>query len=131
MKCEICGIRNAKYTCINCGCRVCEECLDTEKWMCIKCLKIEDSNIMGGETINTIFKISMIGFLMIFIGIIIIMISQIFMGGTIAGGIVIFPFIPIIFIKGLEGLELTLIVSIIIIIVITLLTFIYILTRKI
>lgn len=131
MKCEICGIRDAKYTCINCGSRVCEECLDIEKWMCTKCLKVGDYNLMGVEAINTIFKISMIGFLMIFIGIIIIMISQLFMGGTITGGIIIFPFIPIILIKGFEGIEFTILLSIIIVIVITLLTFIYIFTRKI
>ena len=37
VKCEICNRKLAKYVCIECGARVCEDCYDRESLMCIRC----------------------------------------------------------------------------------------------
>jgi len=132
MKCEICGIRDAKYTCINCGRRVCEECFNLEKWICIKCSGNVEGNL-NGEEFNIILKTSIIGFSLIFLGIIIIMISQILMGGFISGGIIIFPFlpIPIIFLKDVGSMGWAMIITLAIIALILVSIFMYMFIRKI
>ncbi|MEM2136799.1 MAG: B-box zinc finger protein [Candidatus Methanomethylicia archaeon] len=103
MKCEICGLREARYVCSECGRRVCEECLEPNEWKCIKCIECGEREFIGiGDYENTeiLWKTTLIGFIIIFIGIILIMVSSIIMGGTVAGGIIILPFIPIFFMNG-------------------------------
>ncbi|MEM3615284.1 MAG: hypothetical protein QXX09_01385, partial [Candidatus Methanomethylicia archaeon] len=52
------------------------------------------------ENTEILWKTTLIGFIIIFIGIILIMVSSIIMGGKVAGGIIILPFIPIFFMNG-------------------------------
>lgn len=103
MRCEICGLREAKYVCSKCGRRVCEDCLEPNEWKCIKCIESGEGGFIeigGDEKTEILWKTTLIGFVIIFIGIILIMISSIIMGGTISGGIIILPFIPIFFMNG-------------------------------
>ena len=37
--CAICGMKIAKYTCMNCGAFVCEDCFDKRKMLCINCAR--------------------------------------------------------------------------------------------
>jgi len=103
VRCDICGIRDARYICSKCERRVCEKCFNTQFWICSKC---ESQNYPtyteGWKTVDTIMKTFTIGFIIIIIGMILIMLSQIIVGGAF-GGIIIFPFIPIIFFQNLEG----------------------------
>ncbi|MCX8168801.1 MAG: hypothetical protein N3E39_01035 [Candidatus Methanomethylicia archaeon] len=130
MKCDMCSIGNARYVCVKCGRKVCEECLDLRTWTCTKCLEIEGINLIEEEdnVINNIIKTSIIGFIVIFIGLMLIIISQLIMGGTI-GGVIIFPFIPLIFFYNIENLSIVLMLMLIMLITFTIIVFI--LYRKI
>jgi len=86
--------------------------------------------VEGWRVADTLMKTFTIGFIVILIGIILIMLSQIMIGGAF-GGIIIFPFIPIIFFQKLEGataILFTLLMMIAMIIIIVIWMY---LTRKI
>ncbi|MCC6018523.1 MAG: hypothetical protein LM601_05810 [Candidatus Verstraetearchaeota archaeon] len=131
VKCEICGIGDAKYVCSKCGRRVCGECFNIQFWMCRECMgKSYPTYVEGWRVADTLMKTFTIGFIVILIGIILIMLSQIMIGGAF-GGIIIFPFIPIIFFQKLEGataILFTLLMMIAMIIIIVIWMY---LTRKI
>ncbi|RLE54040.1 MAG: hypothetical protein DRJ26_02405 [Candidatus Methanomethylicota archaeon] len=101
VKCEICGRREARYVCQECGRRVCELCIDPYTWTCINCMEklkpkiVERQLIYAPPPINSMMKITLIGFLITFIGMLIMMIAAILKAGEVSGGIIIFPFIPI------------------------------------
>jgi len=79
---------------------------------------------------DTIMKTFTIGFIIIVIGMILIMLSQIMIGGAF-GGIIIFPFIPIIFFKNLEGASVILFTLLMMIAMIILIALWVYFTRKI
>ncbi|MCS7386104.1 MAG: B-box zinc finger protein [archaeon GB-1867-005] len=133
IKCELCGRREARYVCQECGRRVCELCIDPYTWTCIDCLekiKPKLTRMPATQTttpINTMAKIFTIGFIVIFIGMIIMMIAAILGAGQVSGGIVIFPFIPIPLIIGygpeaLSGIIIAIVLAAIMIVLILILT---------
>jgi uncharacterized membrane protein len=131
VKCEICGIRDAKYVCSKCGRRLCEECFNTQLWMCRECIgQNYPKYVEGWRVADTLMKTFTIGFTVILIGIILIMLSQIIIGGTF-GGIIIFPFIPIIFFQKLEGATAILFILLMIATMIILIAIWVYLTRRI
>ncbi len=75
VKCEICGIRNAKYVCQNCGSRVCTSCFNPSLEFCIKC--VEKSPIEGELKCGAGFKIMVLGFVLAFLGILVTIILAI------------------------------------------------------
>jgi len=131
VKCEICGIGDAKYVCSKCGRRVCGECFNTQFWMCRECMgKSYPTYVEGWRVADTLMKTFTIGFIVILIGIILIMLSQIMIGGAF-GGIIIFPFIPIIFFQKLEGATAILFALLMMIAMIIIIVIWMYLTRKI
>ncbi len=78
IKCEICGIRSAKYVCQNCGSRVCTSCFDLSLEFCIKCA--EKSPIEGRLKYGVGFKIMVLGFVLSFLGMLVMIMSAIFSG---------------------------------------------------
>jgi uncharacterized membrane protein len=131
VKCEICGIRDAKYVCSKCGRRVCGECFNTQLWMCKECIdKNHPTYIEGWRVADTLMKTFTIGFIVTLIGIILIMLSQMMIGGAF-GGVIIFPFIPIIFFQKLEGATAILFTLLMIIAMIILIAIWVYLTRRI
>jgi len=135
VKCEICHINDAKYVCSDCGRKVCENCFDPYSWLCIQCLeKRKPTKLLttyGEErkmnsTYPIIVKSTIIGFIMIFIGAIIIMFSSLLMGGKISTGIIIFPFIPLPLIIGTgPNSEILIVMGLLMVISIILIMIIY------
>ena len=114
--CEICHKRKAKYVCSECGRKVCEDCFDTDSWLCVDCLKrnigIRKEELW--EPISKIpltIKIILIGFITTFIGAMILMAASLQGVSDISGGIIIFPFLPIPLIigKGIGGITIIII----------------------
>jgi len=134
-KCEICKKRDAKYVCQECGRQICELCFDPSLWLCRDCVEKMQQSLpriyktsMIPYAVDGFMKILTIGFIIMFIGIILIMMATILGGGKISGGIIIFPFIPIplIFGFGPEAIATIIIAAILMIILIILIIF----TRK-
>mgnify|MGYP000527656819 CR=1 FL=1 len=142
VKCEICNRRDAKYVCKECGRRVCELCFDPYTWTCIECLDrlkhriktpIYTPTQISTSMFNSIVKFTTLGFIIIFIGMILIMLGAITGGVQVSGGIIIVPFIPLPLIIGYgpEALTSTLMLIIIgIIALIVLFTIIWYASRK-
>ena len=101
--CELCGKRPAKYVCQECGRRVCQYCFNTYYETCKDCLKsssehIELLSVERGVNINWMLKSMIIGFVIIFLGMLIIIIASLMSISETSGTFFIFigPF-PIIF----------------------------------
>jgi len=101
--CEICGKRPAKYVCQECGRRVCQYCFDTYYEACKNCLKtiderIELLSVEEDANMDWTLKFIMIGFIVIFLGMILITIASFMTAQQTTGTFFIFigPF-PIIF----------------------------------
>jgi len=101
--CELCGERPAKYVCQECGRRVCQYCFNTYYETCKDCLKsigehIELLSVEKSVNINWVLKSMIIGFIIIFLGMIIIAIASLMSLPEASGTFLIFigPF-PIIF----------------------------------
>jgi len=97
--CEICSKRPAKYVCQECGREVCQFCFEPNTWFCLNCY-----NHLKGETPEleyfpwqTPFKVFLLGFILMFIGIIVTMVATVFFGASISAGtfIWILPLPPI------------------------------------
>lgn len=79
--CELCGKRPAKYVCQECGRRVCQYCFNTYYEACKDCLKsisehIKLLSVERGVNINWTLKSMIIGFVIIFLGMLIIIIAS-------------------------------------------------------
>ena len=96
-QCEICGKRAARYVCQECGRRVCERCLEPHMWVCLDCygrLRPE-APVMKPFSWSMPLKLFFLGFLLMFVGIVLVMIAGFLSGGS-AGFIWILPFPPVI-----------------------------------
>ena len=119
--CEICGSRPARYVCQECGRSACEFCFVPERWLCVECYKklryqTPISPMTGEIGINFPIKLFLIGFIIIFIGTLILMISSLYASSTQGGFIWIFPLPPFLFGTGQEkGWPLIAVLAIIII----------------
>jgi uncharacterized membrane protein len=97
--CEVCGKRAARYVCQECGREVCQFCFESTAWVCLDCytsLKREGS-ALGSFGWSTSFKLFLLGFVLIFAGIIVMMIATVLFGASLDAGAVIwvFPLPPI------------------------------------
>jgi len=85
--CEVCGKRAARYVCQECGRKVCETCLEPHTWVCSDCysrLKRE------APSWSLPLKLFLVGFFLIFIGMIFIMITAVLSGAPTTFGTIIF-----------------------------------------
>ncbi|MEM2896621.1 MAG: hypothetical protein QXG01_03455 [Candidatus Bathyarchaeia archaeon] len=87
--CEVCGHRNAMYVCKNCDREVCDDCFNSNFWTCIKCYGkgTYQKEFQALDSSDTFFKLFLLGFLMIFIGIVLMIISSIAFKGGVSGGV--------------------------------------------
>lgn len=116
--CEICGERGSKYVCQKCGRRVCELCFNPYSWVCTECYSKTGLQIAEEHTgIELPVKLFIIGFIAMFIGVILIIIGSLALGANVSGGIVIFPFIPVVFGFGPEATLMAIIAIVIALIV--------------
>jgi len=97
--CEVCGKRAARYTCQECGQEVCQFCFEPNTWFCSDCynhLKRETSALESFQW-STPFKLFVLGFILMFVGIIIMMIATVLFGTSAGAGAIIwiFPLPPI------------------------------------
>jgi len=125
--CELCGERPAKYVCQECGRRVCQYCFNTYYEVCSDCLKTIGErtkllSIEGGIDLDWMLKFVVIGFVIMFLGMIIITLVSL-MTASASGVFFIFigP-IPIIFGYGPHASYL-LILSILIFVIFLVLSF--------
>jgi len=92
--CEVCGKRSARYVCQECGRKVCEVCIEPRAWVCSDCY----SRLKPGApaptveafTWSTPFKLFLLGFLLIFIGMIVVTVTAVLSGAPATIGTVIF-----------------------------------------
>ena len=138
--CELCGERNAKYICQECGRAVCEQCIEPYSWLCLDCYrktKTEEKTPSSemetyGRSLFQIpfMKIFFLGFLLIFAGMIILMLATIFFGLKDSFGLILLigP-IPIIF--GTGQISLPLIILAITLTILCIIVFILLSRRKI
>ena len=91
--CEVCGKRAARYVCQECGRKTCETCLEPRTWVCSDCysrLKREAPPMLEAPSWSLPLKLFLVGFFLIFIGILFIMITAILSGAPTTFGTVIF-----------------------------------------
>lgn len=97
--CEICGKRAARYVCQECGREVCEACLEPQKWICLDCYgRIQQKAPVSLPAEPPFFQLFLLGFLLIFAGVIFMMITTFLSGvsGSFGATIIVGP-IPIVF----------------------------------
>ncbi|MEM2320696.1 MAG: DUF131 domain-containing protein [Candidatus Bathyarchaeia archaeon] len=116
--CEICGGRVSRYICQECGRAICESCIKPDTWLCLDCYrragKIAPQEVELEESVPqfpSALKLFFIGFMLIFLGVIVLMLVAIFSGLTKSSGLILLlgP-IPIIFGVG-ENLTLLLVIA--------------------
>lgn len=97
--CEICGSRSARYICQECGRAACEFCFIPERWLCMECYKklAYPTPTPTEIRVNFPFKLFLIGFILTFIGTLILMLSSLSASSPQGGIIWIFPLPPFIF----------------------------------
>lgn len=101
ISCEVCGTRQARYVCSECGRRVCPFCFDPYVGLCTFCLrevqavdKVEEDKTVLDRWVRAGFLLVFIGITLTFLGVLLMAFSG-GLGREISGGIVIIPFIPI------------------------------------
>ena len=91
--CEICGVNPAMYVCSNCGRNVCSQCFEKNSWLCIECYNKRNQSFKE-EILWTSYplfiKIFLIGFLLAFLGMIILMVAGLMEGMSQSSGIIVF-----------------------------------------
>ncbi len=97
-RCEVCGRRAARYVCQECGRRVCERCLEPRVWVCLECYKRlqPEAPVAGASLWSVPFKLFFLGFLLTFVGVVLLMVSG-FLSGDSAGFVWVLPFPPVVF----------------------------------
>jgi uncharacterized membrane protein len=94
--CEVCGVRSSRYVCQKCGRRVCESCFNPYSWVCSECYSGAEPQVAEEHRgMELPLKLFIIGFIVIFVGMMIMAISSLMLGARVSGGVIIFPFIPL------------------------------------
>ena len=93
--CEICGSRPARYICQECGRSACEFCFVPERWLCVECYRklayhTPVPPITRGIEINFPIKLFLIGFIIVFVGTLILTLSSLYASSTQGGSLWIF-----------------------------------------
>ena len=94
--CEICGNRSARYVCQECGRNVCERCLEPHTWLCLDCWKRLDQEVGEPEvegvlaSLPSSMKIFLVGFFLVFVGVVIVMIAALMYGLPDSAGLIVF-----------------------------------------
>jgi len=105
--CEVCLRKNARYVCRECGREICDNCFYVPGWLCTECYertaaKHPESRVGRFEEVEGVplaFKVFMIGFFVIFVGIMLIMVASLLSpeSNVSGGGIFLIGPIPIVF----------------------------------
>ncbi len=97
--CEVCGERAARYICQECGRKACQFCFEPAPWICLGCCKSNRREASALESFrwSTASKLFLLGFVLMFAGIIVILATTLFFGAATDAGVVIwiFPLPPI------------------------------------
>jgi len=91
--CEICGVNPAMYVCSNCGRNVCSQCFEKNSWLCIECYNKRNQSFkeeMLWTSYPLFIKIFLIGFLLAFLGMIILMVAGLMEGVSQSPGLIVF-----------------------------------------
>jgi len=104
--CEICRRKSTMYVCRECGREICESCFYVPGWLCTEChnraaAKHPEVHVdrFEVEGVALSFKLFIIGFFVIFVGIMLIMIASLLSPGSnvSGGGVFLIGPIPIVF----------------------------------
>jgi len=101
-KCDVCGrLTGSLQTCRLCERRVCEEHFSHQEGVCSRCYsRLSMATQAKGETLVSAvpFKLFFLGFLLVFVGVLVLVVAALLGGDTsVSGGaIVIVWFIPIV-----------------------------------
>lgn len=93
--CERCGERISRYICQECSRAICEQCMDLRTWLCSDCYRKSRMEELPEELeeiappFSTAMKVLFAGFIIMFIGVIILMIASLFSGFTGSSGIIL------------------------------------------
>lgn len=105
--CEICRKHTARYVCQECGREICEACLEPHMWVCSDCYGRVKRETLPSKGIlwPSPHRLFLLGFLLIFVGIVFVMIAMTLSGSPVSFGTVVFvgP-IPIVFGAGPHSL---------------------------
>lgn len=94
--CEICRARPARYVCQNCNRKVCEQCFDSDTWLCRECYEknvLEASEPRDNIAFSfqpTFVKTFILGFLLILIGTLILFVATMVYGLPTGFGLIVF-----------------------------------------
>jgi len=94
--CEICGNNPAAYVCGECGRNVCHQCFEPDRWICIECDRERKRKPVEYESeaqlisFPLFMKVFLAGFILIFIGMLILMIAGLMGGISQSFGLVVF-----------------------------------------
>lgn len=97
IRCEVCEKFEARYVCQRCGARVCSLCFDSSTGLCTNCLKGENLAKPMGRfdklALSTGLKLVLSGFILTFIGILVIILSVLATGkiGDVSFVILLLP----------------------------------------
>jgi len=97
--CEICSKRAARYVCQECGREVCQFCFEPNTWFCSNCYNRLRGENSAPESFpwQTPFKLFLFGFVLMFIGMVVMMVATVFFGASVSTGTLIWipPLPPI------------------------------------
>jgi len=94
--CEICGNNPAAYVCGECGRNVCRECFESSSWLCSDCYHEKRQEYVQSEfetsqrSFPLFMKVFLAGFLLIFLGTIILAVAGLMGGISQSFGLVVF-----------------------------------------
>jgi len=97
--CEVCDKRAARYICQECGRGICQFCFEPATWICLDCSNSLERGTSALESFqwSTPFKLFLLGFVLMFVGMVVIMIAVVLFGASMDVGTIIwiFPLPPI------------------------------------
>jgi len=94
--CEICGSNPAAYVCSECGRSVCRGCFELNSWLCSECYREKRREYVQRDfeepatSFPLFMKVFLAGFLLIFLGTIILAIAGLMGGVSQSLGLVVF-----------------------------------------
>jgi len=95
--CEVCGRNPAMYVCSECGRNVCSRCFEPSGWLCSDCYnakKQQDYAEYGSEvpftSLPPIMKLFLAGFVLIFLGMVVLLIAGLLGWSSQSFGLVVF-----------------------------------------